>query len=132
MKLSTRYGLVGIGAMGALSLVHWCRKLQYDGPAAADYLMGVFPNVAAAIAISFVLLSIWADQKPTATYSAARQSFVVLTLFAGLGLIAWELIQQSSRTLVFDPHDIDATLLGLGMGWLLFILLTPTDNRRAA
>ena len=132
MKLSTRYGLVGIGALGALSLVHRCRKLQYDGPASADYLMGVLPNVAAAIAIPFVMLSIWADQKPTATYPAARQSFVVLTLFAGLGLIAWELIQQSSRTLVFDPHDIGATLLGLAVGWLLFILFTPTDNARAA
>ena len=114
MKLSTRYGLVGIGALVALSVVHWCRKLQYDGPAAADYL--ILPNVAAAIAIPFVLLSIWADQKPTATYPAARQIFVVLTLFAGLGLIAWELMQKSSRTLVFDPHDIGATLLGLWRG----------------
>ena len=125
-----RYGLAGIGALGALSLVHWCRKLQYDGPSAADYLVGVFPNVAAAIAIPFVLLSIWADQKPTATYSTARRSFVVFTLLAGLALITWELIQQSSRTLIFDPHDIGATLLGLGVGWLLFILLTPTDNAR--
>ena len=30
MKLSTRYGLVGIGALGALSLVHWGRELQYE------------------------------------------------------------------------------------------------------
>ena len=132
MKLSTRYGLVGTGALGALTLVHWCRKLDYDGPAAADYLMGVLPNVMAAIAIPFVLLSIWADQKPTATYPAVRQSFVFLTLFAGFGLIAWELVQQSSRSLVFDPHDMGATILGLGVGWLLFILLTPTDNARIA
>ena len=132
MKLSLRYGLVGIGALGLLSLVHWGRKLQYDGPAVAEYLMGVLPNVAAAIAIPFVLLSIWADQKPNASHANLRQTFVVLTLLSGVGLIAWELVQQSSRTLVFDLHDIGATILGLGLGWLLFILLTPVDNARAA
>ena len=132
MKLSMRYGLVGIGALGALSLVHWGRKLQYGGLAVAEYLMGVLPNVAAAIAIPFVLLSIWADQKPNASYATSRQTFVVLTLFSGVGLIAWGLVQQSSRTLVFDLHDIGATILGLGLGWLLFILLTPVDNARAA
>jgi hypothetical protein len=132
MKLSTRYGLVGIGALGALSLVHWGRKWHYDGPDIVLYLMGVLPNVAAAIAIPFVLLSIWADQKPAATYSAARRIFVVLTLFAGVGLVTWELVQLSSQTLVFDPHDIGATILGLGVGWLLFTLLTSTVTARAA
>ena len=126
MKPSTRCGLVGIGALGALSLVHWCRKLQYDWPEIILYLMEVLPNVAAAIAIPFVALSIWADQKPAATYPAARRAFVVLTPVAGLGLMAWELVQQSSRTLVFDPHDIGATILGLGVGWLFFTLLTTT------
>jgi hypothetical protein len=132
MKLSTRYGLVGIGALGALSLVHWGRKWHYDGPDIVLYLMGVLPNVAAAIAIPFVLLSIWADQKPAATYSAARRIFVVLTLFAGVGLVTWELVQLSSQTLVFDPHDIGATILGLGVGWLLFTLLTSTVTAREA
>ena len=132
MKLSTRYGLVGIGALGALSLVHWGRTLQYEAPDTVLYLLGVLPNVAAAIAIPFVLLSIWADQKPAATYSAARRIFVVLTLFAGVGLVTWELVQLSSQTLVFDPHDIGATILGLGVGWLLFTLLTPTANAKAA
>jgi hypothetical protein len=132
MKLSTLYGLVGIGALGALSLVHWGRKWHYDGPDIVLYLMGVLPNVAAAIAIPFVLLSIWADQKPAATYSAARRIFVVLTLFAGVGLVTWELVQLSSQTLVFDPHDIGATILGLGVGWLLFTLLTSTVTARAA
>jgi hypothetical protein len=125
MKVSTRYGLVGIGALGALSLVHWGRRAQYDGAEIVLYLMGVMPNVAAAIAIPFVLLSIWADQNPSANYAAARRGFVVVTLVAGVGLIAWEFIQQSSHTLVFDPHDIGATVLGLGVGWFLFTLLTP-------
>jgi hypothetical protein len=132
MKLSTRYGLVGIGALGALSLVHWVRRLQGEAPELVLYLLGVLPNVAAAIAIPFVLLSIWADQKPAATYQAARRSFVVLTLMAGIGLIAWEFMQQSSRSLYFDYHDIAATIFGLVAAWLLFVLLTPRASATAA
>jgi glycopeptide antibiotics resistance protein len=90
--------------------------------------MGVLPNVAAAIAIPFVLLSIWADQNQNASYADARRSFVVVMLAAGAGLIAWEFIQQSSRTLVYDTHDIGATILGLGLGYLLFTLTTPQDQ----
>lgn len=132
MKLSTRYALVGIGALGALSLVHWGRKLQYDGAEVVLYLMGVLPNAAAAIAIPFILLSIWADQNQTASYAAARRSFVVVTLGTGVGLVAWEFIQQSSRSLVFDNHDIGATIVGLGLGCLLFALVTPRANAIAA
>ena len=132
MQLSTRYGLVGIGALGALSLVHWGRKLQFEAPEIILYLMGVLPNVAAAIAIPFVLLGIWADQKPVATYQAARRRMAVLTLVAGIGLIAWEYMQQSSGSLVFDYHDIAATIFGLAVAWLLFVLLTPRASAAAA
>ena len=132
MQLSTRYGLVGIGALGALSLVHWGRKLQFEAPEIILYLMGVLPNVAAAIAIPFVLLGIWADQKPVATYQAARRRMAVLTLVAGIGLIAWEYMQQSSGSLVFDYHDIAATIFGLAVAWVLFVLLTPRASAIAA
>ena len=118
--------------MGALSLVHWGRTLQYEWPEIVLYLMGVLPNVAAAIAIPFVLLGIWADQKPAATDQAARRSFVILTLVAGVGLIAWEFIQRSSRSLFFDYHDIAATIFGLVVAWLLFVLLTPRTKATAA
>jgi len=118
--------------LGALSLVHWGRKLQFEAPEIVLYLMGVLPNVAAAIAIPFVLLSIWADQRPGATYQAARRRMVVLTLVAGIGLIAWEYMQQSSGSLVFDYHDIAATIVGLALAWLLFILLTPRASAMAA
>ncbi len=128
MKLPTRYALAGIGALAVLSLVHWGRKMQFDAPEIVSYLMGVMPNVAAAIAIPFVLLGIWTDQRPTSTYSALRQRFMIVSLIAGLGLIAWEFLQQSSPALVFDPHDIGATLMGLGTGLLLFVLLTPKEN----
>ena len=132
MQSSMRYGLVGIGALGALSLVHWGRKLQFEAPEIILYLMGVLPNVAAAIAIPFVLLGIWADQKPVATYQAARRRMAVLTLVAGIGLIAWEYMQQSSGSLVFDYHDIAATIFGLAVAWLLFVLLTPRASAIAA
>jgi hypothetical protein len=94
--------------------------------------MGVLPNVAAAIAIPFVLLGIWSDQRPAATWQAARRRMVALTLFAGIGLIAWEYIQRSSSSLFFDYHDIAATILGLAVAWLLFVLLTPRTSATAA
>jgi hypothetical protein len=131
MKLSMRYGLVGIGALSALSLVHWVRKQDLGAPEIVLYLIGVLPNVAAAIAIPFVLLSIWADQKPAATHQAARLSFAIFTLVAGVGLIAWEFMQQSSRSLFFDYNDIAATIFGLVVAWLLFLALTPAANAAA-
>ena len=131
MTLSMRYGLVGIAALCALSLVHLGRKAHYVETDMVVYLMGVLPNVAAAIAIPFVLLSIWADQNQSASYAIARRSFVVVTLGTGFVLIVWEFIQQTSRTLVYDIHDIGATLLGLGVSCLLFTLLTPKVDATA-
>ena len=125
MKLSIRYGIVGISALGALSLVQWIRKLQFDGPDFVLYLLSVFPNVLAAIAIPFVMLSIWADQKPAANYQALRRIFMKLILFAGIGLITWEFMQLWSRALYFDYHDIAATIFGLIVAWLIFALVTP-------
>lgn len=131
MKLSTRYALVAISALAILSLVHWGRASKYDGAEFVIYLMGVLPNVAAAIAIPFVLLGIWADQNQSPSYTAARRIFVAVTIVAGVGLITWELIQLSSRNLVYDTHDIIATLVGLGIGSLFFILLTPKADATA-
>lgn len=125
MRISTRYALAGIGALGLLSLVHWSRTQQFEAPQIVFYLIGVLPNVAAAIAITFVLLSTWADQKLPASHQHARRRFFICALVAGVGLIAWEFVQRSSRTLFFDYHDIAATLFGLAVAWLLFSLLTP-------
>ncbi len=132
MKLATRYGVVGLGALGTLSLVHLGRESHYSCSEICLYLMGVLPNLAAAMAIPFVLLSIWADQKPDAPYASARQAFALVSLIAGVGLIAWELIQRTGSALVFDIHDIGATIVGLGLSWLLFALLTPRASAREA
>lgn len=77
---------LGISALGDLSLVQWIRKLQFDGPDFVLYLLSVFPNVLAAIAIPFVMLSIWADQKPAPSYQDLRRIFMALILFAGIRL----------------------------------------------
>lgn len=124
MKLSTKYGLAGIGALTLLSLVHRCRELHFEGPDIFVFLLGVLPNLTAAIAIPFVLLSIWADRTPAATHQSARRQFSLLTLFAGIGLILWEFLQRSSH-LVFDYYDIASTIIGLIIAWILFALITP-------
>ena len=58
MTLATRYGLTGIGALALLSLVHWYRGSGLSPLPGGDYLLEVLPNFAAAIAITFVQLSI--------------------------------------------------------------------------
>jgi hypothetical protein len=128
MKASTRYGLAGIGALSLLSGVHWLRGAASWRWARSDYLVGVTPNFAAAIAITFVLLSIWADQGLGASFARAARAFLVCASISGLGLLGWELLQQTSSRFVFDPHDIGATLVGLGAASLLFHWLTPRPD----
>ena len=125
LKLSTRYMLVGIGALATLSLVDWARRGHFINGEVTAFLIGVMPNVAAAIAIPFVILGILVEQRKELSSAAVRWSFAVLSLVAGVGLILWEVLQQSSRALVFDPNDIGATLIGLLLGWVVFNRLTP-------
>ena len=89
------------------------------------YFLGVLPNFAAAIAITFVLLSIWTDQKSPMTYRAARVRFLVSATISGIGLVVWEFVQSTGHKLVFDIHDILATLIGLCAAALLFQAVTP-------
>ena len=125
LTLSTRYGLAGIGALSLLSVVHWLRaSAAWQGPA-SGYLLGVMPNFAAAMAISFVLLGIWADQKRAASYALSVRAFVACASISGLGLLGWEFVQKSSNRFVFDPHDAGATIVGIGASTLLFHWLTP-------
>lgn len=128
MKPSTRCSLVGIAALAALSLVHFARRFEPD-PGTVAYLLGVLPNVTAAIAIPFIALSIWSDQRPAATYLAARQVFMWLVLATAAALIGWEMMQRTSRTLIYDPHDIGGTFVGLVVAVFLFHLTMKTRAR---
>lgn len=132
MKLSTRFGLIGIGALALLSLVHWLRDAAPPRQPATAFLLGVTPNFAAAIAMTFVLLSIWADQHRDATLATAKRPFLVCASITALGLTAWEFVQKSSRHFVFDAQDVAATLVGIGTATLLFYALTPSAKNDAS
>lgn len=124
MKTSIRVMLVGIGALALLSTVHWAREQQFEGPPLLLHLLGVLPSFAAAIAVPFVVLGMWLESSPVSSHTTLRQRFTWTTLAAGAGLILWELGQQSSRALFFDPDDLVATLVGLVVGWGLFAVVS--------
>ncbi len=132
MKASTRYGLAGIAALAGLSLVHWLREIRFSRGDASDYLIGVAPNLCAAVAITFVVLSVWADQQKQVAYPAARRWFAIAAAISGVGLLGWEVFQRTSDNLVFDMHDIGATLAGLVISGAIFHLVTPRTADTAA
>jgi len=113
MASSMRYGLVGMVALALLTTVHWLRDQALPPEATRDYLLGVVPNFAAAIAITYVLLSIWSEREHKAGFAGSRRAFLICAGISGVGLLGWEMTQMASDRLVFDPHDIGATLLGL-------------------
>ena len=125
MKLSTRYGMAGIAALAALTLAQWLRENPVLSGPVAGYGLGVAPNLFAALAITLVLLSIWADQKKHTDRRSASGAFLISAAIAGAGLAGWELIQQTSNHFVFDGHDLAATLAGLALSGLIFQLVTP-------
>ncbi len=131
MRLSTRYGLTGIGALSLLTAVHQLREIERSPQPTIGYLIGVLPDFAAAIAIVFVLLSIWGDRNQDADFRSAKRAFFVCALISGLGLLAWELFQKTSSSLVFDPHDVGATAVGISIATALFFLLSAQASTKA-
>lgn len=128
MTLSVRFSLVGLGALALLSGVHWLRAHPGTFAIVPDYLVGVLPNFAAALAITFVVLGIWAGQNEQASNPAVRQAFFLATAFSGVGLVGWEVFQLTSAQMVFDFHDIVATGAGLLVGIVVFHTLLPARN----
>ena len=128
MSLSTRYGIAGIGALAGLTVVQWLRENAVAQAEISTYLVGVLPNFFAAIAITFVVLSFFADQRKLATRRAAWPWFLLAAAISGAGLLGWEYIQQSSDRFVFDLHDIGATLVGLLLSGMLFETVTPRSS----
>ncbi len=129
MKQSTRYGIIGLSALALLSSVSWIRGLHLNLEPTGKYLLGVAPNFSAAIAIVYVLLGIWADQKPDSTFHLTRRWFLICASISCLGLVGWEFIQKLSKRLVFDIDDIIATIVGIGVATLIFYLITPRGER---
>lgn len=125
MKLSTRYGLAGLGGLALLTLVQWARQAHLQHGAVLSYLIGVGPNFAAAIAITFVLMGAWSEQRPGADDHGEQQRFRVSAAISGGGLLAWEAVQMASRNLVFDWQDVLATFAGIAVCSALFALIGP-------
>lgn len=125
MKLSTRYGLAGLGGLALLTLVQWARASHLQHGAVLTYLIGVGPNFAAAIAITFVLLGAWCEQQPDADAASQRLRFRVSAAFGGAGLLGWEAVQMFSRNLVFDWQDMLATLAGIAACFAVYALIGP-------
>lgn len=128
MQLSTRYGLVGMGALALLTTVHQLREMTRLAWSAGNYLLGTLPNFAAAIAITFVLLSIWADQHREADLASSKRPFLMCASISAMGLLAWETFQRTSSRFVFDSNDIFATIVGVFAAGLLFCVTTPRSH----
>ncbi|WP_421837275.1 hypothetical protein [Novosphingobium sp.] len=128
MKQSTRYGLAGLGGLALLTLVQWARQEHLQHGAVLTYLIGVGPNFAAAIAITFVLLGAWAEQRPGADGRGERLRFRVSAAISGGGLLGWEAVQMLSRNLVFDWQDVLATLAGIAVCFVLFAVIAPRSK----
>lgn len=84
MKLSTRFGLVGLGGLALLSAVQWARQQHRQHGAVLTYLIGVGPNFAAAIAITFVVLAAWLDMRPVADAAAVGRRFRISAAVSAL------------------------------------------------
>lgn len=75
-------------------------------------MLGVLPNAAAAVAIPFVLTGMWAEVARTDDPVSCRRAFYALLVCSTAALVIWEFVQQGSGSLVFDRHDIGATIAG--------------------
>jgi putative flippase GtrA len=130
VQQSIRYGLVSIAALALLSAIQWIREQHLHLDPVGQYLVGVAPNFAAAIAINFVLLSIWADQRRDPGFAAARRRFLICAAISGIGLFGWEFFQMTSKRLVFDTQDLLATAVGICVGMIAFYAITPKPADR--
>ena len=125
MRLSTRYGWLGIGALVFLTMVQWGREQEIRPGPAGDDLLGSLPNLAAAAALTFVALSAWTARQDEVARSAAIRMFLICAAISGIGLLAWELVQTTSQHFVFDINDIAATAMGLLLAGAFFWIVTP-------
>lgn len=125
MTPMTRYSLTGIVALAALSGVHAVR----DAGGGDNWLIGVAPNLCAAVAIPFVALGVWADRCRDAGRAATLRAFAWCAAGSLTGLVAWELAQLGPNSLVFDLWDLLATVAGTMLAGALITLLAPSGQQ---
>jgi hypothetical protein len=119
-----RWGWIAVAGLALLSLGQWLRESGAAGAAPA-WLLGSWPNLAAAFAIPFVWLSVVLEIMPA---RRARQGHTLVAglAVAGVGLGAWEAVQLALPKARFDPLDLAAT----GVGLLLAALAFRVGRRR--
>lgn len=126
MTAMQRYSLTGIAALAALSGVHALRDAGHGD----HWLIGVAPNLCAAVAIPFVALGIWAERRRNAPRAATLRAFAWCAAGSLLGLTVWEAAQRFTSGLVFDPWDLLATVAGTALAAVLIARLAPAGPPR--
>lgn len=120
MTHATRHALTGMAALAVLSLGHWARAAGVFSSPVATFILGVLPNVAAAVGIPFITAGGLADMRKDRQVPIDLRTFTMLNLGSVAGLVAWEFVQRGSLSLRFDPADLVATLVGAALAQWVF------------
>jgi uncharacterized membrane protein YeaQ/YmgE (transglycosylase-associated protein family) len=112
MTHATRHASTGLAALTVLSLGHWARAAGVFASPVATFILGVLPNVAAAVAIPSITAGALADMRKNRQVPIDLRTFTMLNLGSVAGLVAWEFVQRGSLSLRFDPADLVATVVG--------------------
>jgi len=120
MTQATKHAFTGMTALAVLSLGHWARAAGVFESPLATFILGVLPNVAAAVAIPSITAGALADMRKDRELPIGVRTFTMLNAGSVMGLAAWEFVQRGSLSLRFDPADLVATLVGAAVAQWLF------------
>jgi hypothetical protein len=122
MRLSTNRtrdvsfaSVVGLAGMVAILLVHVGRAFL-SGPEFLLWVLGWMPNLAAAIALPFLLLAAYWIYIPAGKWKiSTTRLFIVLVIATLLALVGWEIVQYLLWAYPMDAWDITATAVGCAL-----------------
>ncbi len=120
MTHATKHAFTGMTALAVLSLGHWARAAGVFASPLATFILGVLPNVAAAVAIPSITAGALADMRKDRQVPIDLRTFTMLNLGSVAGLVAWEFVQRGSLSLRFDPADLAATFVGAAVAQWVF------------